>query len=98
MVVYRQKFANILHNSVILQSLLIWVTSLAMGGIPVAASLALSCLGVILMWVFALSFSFLVAFLLPSISSSPVPYVSSPWFVVGLFRAPTFLGRLFFSS
>lgn len=94
MVVYRQKFANLLHNSVIMQSLLIWGTSLVMGGSPAAASLALSFLSVVLMWVFSLSFSFLVAFLLPLISSSPVPYVSSPWLVVGLFAAPAFLGAL----
>ncbi|RDX80741.1 Endoplasmic reticulum metallopeptidase 1, partial [Mucuna pruriens] len=94
MVVYRQKFANLLHNSVIMQSLLIWATSLVMGGIPAAASLVLSCFSVLLMWVFALSFSFLVAFLLPLISSSPVPYVSSPLLVVGLFGAPAFLGAL----
>jgi hypothetical protein len=94
MVVYRQNLANMLHNSVIMQSLLIWVTSLAMGGIPAATSLALSCLGVILMWVFSLGFSILVAFLLPLISSSPVPYVSSPWLVVGLFGSPAILGAL----
>ncbi|TKY51585.1 Endoplasmic reticulum metallopeptidase 1 [Spatholobus suberectus] len=94
MVVYRQKFANMLHNSVIMQSLLIWATSLVMGGIPAAASLGLSCLSILLMWVFALSFSFLVAFLLPLISSSPVPYVSSPLLAVGLFGAPALLGAL----
>ncbi|XP_052730912.1 uncharacterized protein LOC108326028 isoform X2 [Vigna angularis] len=94
MVVYRQKFANMLHNSVIMQSLLIWTTSLIMGGIPAVVSLALSFLSVLLMWVFALSFSFLGAFLLPFISSSPVPYVSSPLLVVGLFGAPAFLGAL----
>lgn len=94
MVVYRQKFANLLHNSVIMQSLLIWATSLFMGGIPAAASLALSCLGVLLMWLFALGFSLLVAFLIPMISSSPVPYVASPWLVVGLFGAPAILGAL----
>ncbi|PNY16484.1 endoplasmic reticulum metallopeptidase 1-like protein, partial [Trifolium pratense] len=94
MVVYRQKFANLLHNSVIMQSLLIWVTSLAMGGIPAAASLALSCLGVLFTWLFSLGFSVLVAFLLPLVSSSPVPYVSSPWLVVGLFGAPAILGAL----
>lgn len=94
MVVYRQKLANMLHNSVIMQSLLIWTASLVMGGIPAAASLALSCLSILLLWVFALSFSFLAAFLLPLISSSPVPYVSSPWLVVGLFGAPAFLGAL----
>ncbi|CAL0320542.1 unnamed protein product [Lupinus luteus] len=94
MVVYRQQFANMLHTSVILQSILIWTTSLFMGGIPAIASLALSCLGILLMWVFALGFSFLVAYLLPLISSSPVPYVSSPWLVVGLFGAPAFLGAL----
>ncbi|XP_058749744.1 uncharacterized protein LOC131622723 [Vicia villosa] len=94
MVVYRQKFANLLHNSVIMQSLLIWVTSLFMGGMPAAVSLALSCLGVLLMWLFSLGFSVPVAFLLPLISSSPVPYVSSPWLVVGLFGAPAILGAL----
>ncbi|KAI9124689.1 hypothetical protein K1719_004611 [Acacia pycnantha] len=94
MVIYHQKFANMLHTSVILQSLLIWTTSLFMGGFPAAASLALSCLSVLLMWVFALGFSFLAAFFLPLISWSPVPYVSTPWLVVGLFAAPAFLGAL----
>ncbi|XP_047182011.1 endoplasmic reticulum metallopeptidase 1 isoform X2 [Vigna umbellata] len=37
MVVYRQKFANMLHNSVIMQSLLIWTTSLIMG-VPYVSS------------------------------------------------------------
>ncbi|XP_028773606.1 endoplasmic reticulum metallopeptidase 1 [Neltuma alba] len=94
MVVYHQKFANILHNSVIMQSLLIWTTSLLMGGFPAVASLALSCLSVLLMWVFGLGFSFLAAFFLSLISWSPVPYVSTPWLVVGLFAAPAFLGSL----
>ncbi|KAL1295251.1 hypothetical protein HN51_056140 [Arachis hypogaea] len=92
MVVYRQKLANMLHNSVIMQSLLIWTTSLVMGGKPAMASLALSCLSVLLMMFFSLSFVFLVAFILPLICSSPVPYVSSPWLVIGLFGAPAFLG------
>ncbi|KAL2324805.1 hypothetical protein Fmac_023863 [Flemingia macrophylla] len=94
MIVYRQNFAHMLHNSVIMQSLLIWATSLVMGGITAATSFALSCLSILLMWVMSLSFSFLVAFLLPLISSSPVPYVSSPWLVIGLFGAPSFLGAL----
>lgn len=94
MIVYRQRFANMLHNSVIMQSLLIWATSLLMGGYPAAVSLALSCLSVILMWVFALGFSILVAFILPLVSSSPVPYIASPWLVVGLFAAPALLGAL----
>lgn len=94
MVVYRQRFANLLHNSVIMQSILIWVTSLLMGGYPAAVSLALSCLSVILMWIFSLSFSIPVGFLLPLISSSPVPFVANPWLVVGLFAAPAFLGAL----
>ncbi|MED6198790.1 hypothetical protein PIB30_069872 [Stylosanthes scabra] len=92
MVVYRQKLANMLHNSVIMQSLLIWTTSLVMGGKPAMASLALSCLSIVLMMFFSLSFVFLVAFILPLICSSPVPYVSSPWLVIGLFGAPAFLG------
>ncbi|KAI5346103.1 hypothetical protein L3X38_013982 [Prunus dulcis] len=94
MVVYRQHFANMLHKSVIAQSLLIWTTSLLMGGYPAAISLALSCFSVILMWIFALSFSVLAAFIIPLISSSPVPYVANPWLVVGLFAAPALLGAL----
>ena len=77
-----------------MQSILIWVTSLLMGGYPAAVSLALSCLSVILMWIFSLSFSIPVGFLLPLISSSPVPFVANPWLVVGLFAAPAFLGAL----
>lgn len=94
MIVYRQRFARMLHNSVIVQSLLIWTTSLLMGGYPAAVSLVLSFLSVILMWTFALSFSVLVAFVIPLISSSPVPYVANPWLVVGLFAAPALLGAL----
>lgn len=94
MIVYRQRFATLLHNSVIIQSLMIWTTSLIMGGFPATVSLALSCLSLILMWTFSLSFSASVAFILPIISPSPVPYVASPWLVVGLFAAPAFLGAL----
>ncbi|KAK4835909.1 hypothetical protein QYF36_016130 [Acer negundo] len=94
MVLYRQHFANMLHNSVILQSLLIWTTSLLMGGYPAAVSLALSCLSAILTLIFSVSFSAAVAFILPLISSSPVPYVASPWLAVGLFAAPALLGAL----
>lgn len=92
MIIYRHRFANMLHNSVIMQSLLIWAASLFMGGYPAAMSLGLSCLSAILMWVFSISFSVLIAFILPQISSSPVPYVASPWLVVGLFAAPALLG------
>ncbi|XP_048135040.1 endoplasmic reticulum metallopeptidase 1 isoform X2 [Rhodamnia argentea] len=94
MVLYHQGFANILHNSVALQSLLIWSTSLLMGGYPAAVSLILSCLSIILMWIFSLSFSLLSAFILPLLSTSPVPYVASPWLVIGLFAAPALLGAL----
>ncbi|XVF23631.1 hypothetical protein REPUB_Repub13aG0055900 [Reevesia pubescens] len=94
MVVYRQRFANMLHNSVIMQSLLIWTMSLVMGGYTAAVSLVISCLSIILMWIFSISFSALVAFILPQISSSPVPYVSTPWLVVGLFAAHAFVGAL----
>lgn len=94
MIVYRQRFATLLHNSVIIQSLMIWTTSLVMGGFPATVSLALSCLSLVLMWIFSLSFSASVAFILPLLSQSPVPYVASPWLVVGLFVAPAFLGAL----
>ncbi|XP_050250124.1 uncharacterized protein LOC126697256 isoform X4 [Quercus robur] len=94
MVVFSQNFANMLYNSVIIQSLLIWIASLLMGGYPAAVSLALSCLSIILMWILALGFSVLVAFILPLVSSSPLPYVANPWLVVGLFAAPALLGAL----
>ncbi|CAK7325464.1 unnamed protein product [Dovyalis caffra] len=94
MIVYSQHFASMLHNSVILQSLLIWAASLFMGGSPAAISLGLSCLSAILMWLFSISFSVLVALVLPRISSSPVPYVANPLLVLGLFAAPALLGAL----
>ncbi|KAL3520708.1 hypothetical protein ACH5RR_018857 [Cinchona calisaya] len=92
MMVFRQRSANMFYNSTIMQSLLIWVTSLLMGGSSAVISLALSCLSIILMWIFAIGFAALVAFCLPLVFLSPVPYVSSPWLVVGLFGAPAFLG------
>ncbi|KAL2465111.1 Zn-dependent exopeptidase superfamily protein [Abeliophyllum distichum] len=92
MITFRQRLANMLYNSVILQSLLIWTTSVLMGGYVAAISLALSCLSVILMWICSISFSVIVAFILPLVSSSPVPFVASPWLVVGLFGAPALLG------
>lgn len=94
MVVYRKRLASMLHNSVIVQSVLIWTTSLVMGGYPAVVSLALTCLSAILMWVFSISFSVPVAFILPHISSSPSPYVASPWLAGGLFGAPALLGAL----
>lgn len=92
MIVYRQQFANMLQNSVILQSLLIWFMSLVVGGYTAIVSFSLSCLSVILMWVLSLSFSILVAFILPSISSAAVPYITNPWLVIGLFGFPSLLG------
>ncbi|KAL0452159.1 UNVERIFIED_CONTAM: Vacuolar membrane protease [Sesamum latifolium] len=92
MITFRQRLANMLYNSVILQSLLLWSTSLLMGGYSAALSLVLSCLSLVLMWIFSISFSAVVAFILPLISSSPVPFVSSPSLVVGLFGAPALLG------
>ncbi|CAO2839785.1 unnamed protein product [Amaranthus hypochondriacus] len=92
MIVYRQKFANLMHNSVILQSLSIWIMSLFMGGYPAIVSFSLSCLSVVLMWVLSLSFSSLVAFILSSTLSVSVPYITSPWLVIGLFGFPSLLG------
>ncbi|KAK6270958.1 hypothetical protein POUND7_008056 [Theobroma cacao] len=94
MVVYHMRLANMLQYSVIVQSLLIWTTSLLMGGYTAAVSLFFSCLSIILMWIFSISFSAIVAFILPLISSSPVPYIASPWLMVGLFAAPACLGAL----
>ncbi|GAB4854943.1 hypothetical protein Ancab_023532 [Ancistrocladus abbreviatus] len=92
MVVYRQQLANMLNNSVILQSILILTMSLLVGGYPAVISLALSYLSVVITWIFSLSLSVLVAFILPHMFSSAVPYITSPWLVVGLFGSPAVLG------
>lgn len=94
MIVYRQSFATMLYVSVIMQSILIWVVSVFMGGYPAVVSLILSCLSIILAWIFSVAFSVAVAFILPWISSSPVPYASNPWMVVGLFVSPAVLGSI----
>ncbi|KAL3810493.1 hypothetical protein ACJIZ3_000017 [Penstemon smallii] len=92
MVTFRQRLADMIYNSVILQSLLIWTMSILMGGSSAAISLAISCLSIVLTWVCSISFASIMAFILPLISSSPVPFVSSPWLVLGLFAAPALLG------
>lgn len=94
MITFRQRFANMLYNSVIMQTIMIWGTSVVMGGSTAAISLALSFLSIVLMWIFSLSFSVAIAFILPLVSSSPVPFISSPWLVGGLFAAPAFVGAL----
>ncbi|KAJ3706443.1 hypothetical protein LUZ61_010148 [Rhynchospora tenuis] len=94
MVVYTQKLASMLHNSVIFQSLLILATSLAMGGRTGGISFLISLLTTFLMFLFSLSFSSIVAFLLPFLSTSPAPYIASPWLVIGLFGAPALVGAL----
>lgn len=94
MIVFHQSLANMLYNSVITQSLLIWTMSVLMGGFTAAVSFALSCFSALLMWICSLSFSTAVAFILPLTSSSPVPFVSSPWLVAGLFVMPAVLGAL----
>lgn len=94
MVVFRQRFANMLYNSVIIQTIMIWGTSLMMGGSTAFISLALSFLSIVLMWILSLTFSISVAFFLPLISSSPVPFISTPWLAGGLFASPAFVGAL----
>lgn len=92
MITFRQSLAEMLYNSVILQSLILWTASVVMGGYTAALAITLSCLSVVLTWVCSITFSSVVAFILPLVSSSPVPYVASPWLVIGLFGAPALLG------
>ncbi|KAL5216027.1 hypothetical protein ABZP36_007428 [Zizania latifolia] len=92
MVVYPQRLATMFHNSIIFQSLLIWGTSLLMGGWPGIVSFGLSCLSNILMFIFSIFLSVVVAFALPHICSFPVAYAAHPWLVVGLFGSPALLG------
>ena len=80
------------HNSVILQSLLIWGTSLLMGGHPALVSFAISCLSIILLLIFSICLPVVVAFALPYICPFPVPYVANPWLIIGLFGSPALLG------
>lgn len=92
MVVYPQRLATMFHNSIILQSLLIWGTSLLMGGRPGLVSFGISCLGIILMLIFSICLPVVVAFILPHICPFPVPYVANPWLIIGLFGSPALLG------
>lgn len=77
-----------------MQSMVIWGTSVMMGGSTSGISLSLSFFSILLMWIFSLSFSIGVAFILPFISSSPVPFNSNPWLVGGLLISPAFLRAL----
>lgn len=92
MVVYPLRLATMFHNSIILQSLLIWGTSLLMGGHPALVSFAISCLSIILMWIFSICLPVVVAFALPYMCPFPIPYVANPWLTIGLFGSPALLG------
>ncbi|CAL5068939.1 unnamed protein product [Urochloa decumbens] len=92
MVVYPQRLATMFHNSIILQSLLIWGTSLLMGGRPGLVSFGISCLSIILTLIFSICLPVVVAFILPHICPFPVPYVANPWLIIGLFGSPALLG------
>lgn len=92
MVVFPQHLATMIQISVIVLALLILAISLLMGGISNAISFGLACLSIMLMWIFSLSFSAIVAFILPQISFSPIPYIANPWMILGLFGAPALLG------
>ncbi|KAL6652369.1 hypothetical protein ACP70R_011294 [Stipagrostis hirtigluma subsp. patula] len=92
MVVYPQRLAAMFHNSIILQSLLIWGTSLLMGGRPGLVSFGISCLSIILMLIFSICLPVVVAFALPHICPFPIPYVANPWLIIGLFGSPALLG------
>ncbi|KAF7002706.1 hypothetical protein CFC21_018151 [Triticum aestivum] len=92
MVVYPQRLATMFHNSIIFQSLLIWGTSLLMGGRPGLMSFGISCLSIILTLIFSIFLPVVVAFALPHICPFPVPFVRNPWLVIGLFGSPALLG------
>nr|GMD30212.1 endoplasmic reticulum metallopeptidase 1 isoform X1 [Ipomoea batatas] len=92
MVVYPQSLADMINTSVIALALFLWSALLNQGGLSSLVSLALSVLSIVLMWICSLGLSILVAYVLPSISESPVPFIASPWLVIGLFAAPALLG------
>ncbi|KAE8814431.1 endoplasmic reticulum metallopeptidase 1 [Hordeum vulgare] len=92
MVVYPQRLATMFHNSIIFQSLLIWGTSLLMGGRPGLVSFGISCLSIILTLIFSTVLPVVVAFVLPHICPFPISFVANPWLVVGLFGSPALLG------
>uniref|UniRef100_A0A0D9W782 Vacuolar membrane protease n=1 Tax=Leersia perrieri TaxID=77586 RepID=A0A0D9W782_9ORYZ len=92
MVVYPHRLATMFHNSIIFQSLLIWGTSLLMGGRPGLVSFGISCLSIFLTLISSVILSVVVAFALPHICSFPVAYVAHPWLVVGLFGSPALVG------
>lgn len=94
MIVFRQHYAEMVYKSVILLSVLIGAASVYMGGLPAVVSLFLSCLSLIFMWIGSIVLASLVAFILPSISKTPVPFVATPWLVLGLYGAPALMGAL----
>lgn len=94
MVECSQSFANIFYNTILLQAILIWVASLIVGGFQAFTAMLLSILSIVLMWIFSLSLTVPVAFLLPLVCVHPSPYIGSPWLIMGLFGAPAVIGAL----
>ncbi|CAH9055150.1 unnamed protein product [Cuscuta epithymum] len=92
MMVYSQTFADMINKVVIVISIVVWTGSLTAGGMTSVISMAFSLLSIVAMWICSIGFSLVVAFSLPLVSQSPVPFIASPWLVIGLFASPALLG------
>lgn len=83
-----------LNTSVIMQVLLILSRSIFPAGLTGACSLLLALLTVLLTWALSLASALVMSFLVPHLGSHAVPYIATPWLVLGLFGAPALVGAL----
>jgi hypothetical protein len=94
MVTYSKYFAKVLHQSIIYQGLVLFLSSLCLTGVTGFVALGLAVLAIYLTWTFAIGFTLLVAMIVPYLSSFALPFIASPWMVIGLYGAPALCGAL----
>lgn len=94
MVTYSQGFAKLLHHSIIFQLIILQVSAISLSGISSLVAACLALLTIYFTWCFAIGFALVVAILIPSIASSAVPFLASPWLVIPLYCVPATIGAL----
>ncbi|KAL3685909.1 hypothetical protein R1sor_003931 [Riccia sorocarpa] len=96
MVTYSMETARRIQISILIQGLVLLVSSMFLSGTGTAAfvELGLAILTLVLTWLMALAHVLLVAIILPYVSPFPLPYIAHSWIAVGLFGFPAVFGAL----
>ncbi|KAL2653871.1 hypothetical protein R1flu_021999 [Riccia fluitans] len=96
LVTYPLEAGKRIQVSILIQGLILLISSIYLSGDPIAAflELGLALLTLVLTWLMAFAQVLLVAMILPYLCSFPIPYITHTWLAVGLFGFPAVVGAL----